>query len=87
MRFAVSNYYKYELVSATSEIEAVTKFMGRYDLVRLNDEQLKHDSTVVLAMCVAYTNETEKLLELLSIDVDRVLFMDVYNGTSFYSID
>ncbi|MEZ8618258.1 hypothetical protein AB6D33_20620 [Vibrio splendidus] len=85
MIFAVSNYYRYELVNADCETEAVALFTEREDLTRISNEDLECDSTVVLAMCVAYTDEVKRILESLEIDIDRVLLMNEFSKTSFYS--
>lgn len=84
--FAVSNYYRYELVDAESSLEAALLFTGKRLLKLLGSEELNHDSTVIAAMCLKYTEEVELLFELLDLDIDRVLFMDVFDATNFYCL-
>lgn len=84
--FAVSNYYKYELVDAESSLEAALLFTGKSSLKLLSSEDLNRESTVIAAMCVPYTGEIKSLLELMTLDLDRVLLMEAYKLTEFYSI-
>ena len=85
MIFAVSNYYRYELVEADNEAEAALLFSGRANLVKLRPEQV--DDAVIVAMCCKYDGEIEAILERCQIDLDKVLLMDSYEHTSFYSTD
>lgn len=84
MIFAVSNYYRYELVEANSEEEAVLLFSGKTGLVKLKPELA--DDAVIVAMCCKYDGRVETIFEQCKQDVDRVLLMDALPLTSFYSI-
>ena len=86
--FAVSNYYKYELVDAESSLEAALLFTGHRSLKLLNSEETNRESTVIASMCLRYTKEAELLFESLDldIDIDRVSFMDAFDATDFYSL-
>ncbi|HDY8038877.1 TPA: hypothetical protein ACGUOS_003756 [Vibrio vulnificus] len=86
MIFAVSNYYRYELVDAESSLEAALLFTGKDSLKLLGSEALNRDSTVIAAMCLKYTREVELLFESLSIDIDRIILMDVFDATDFYCL-
>ncbi|MEZ8986391.1 hypothetical protein OAI_08300 [Vibrio cyclitrophicus FF160] len=84
--FAVSNYYKYELVDAESSLEAALLFTGKRPLKLLSSEELNDESAVIVAMCLRYTEEVELLFESLDLDIDRVLFMGEFDATDFYSL-
>ncbi|CAK2412280.1 conserved hypothetical protein [Vibrio crassostreae] len=84
--FAVSNYYRYELVNAESSLEAALLFTGKRSLKFLGSEEINHDSIVIAAMCLKYTEEVELLFESFDIDIDRVLFMDSFDATDFYCL-
>ncbi|PMO34295.1 hypothetical protein BCT12_14460 [Vibrio breoganii] len=84
MVFAVSDYYKYHLIEASSPDEAVCSFTGKSNLVLLSNERLNDPRTVVAVMCCKYEGYIEGFFESLEYDVDRVLIMNRYNGTWFY---
>ncbi|QIA62088.1 hypothetical protein GT360_00290 [Vibrio astriarenae] len=86
MLFSVSDYFSYQLVEASSHDEAVKLFTGKSNLVLLTDEQLNDDTTVVVAMCCVYQGNIEARLESCSIDIDRVLLMDSFACTRFYTL-
>ncbi|EJA3295921.1 TPA: hypothetical protein RQK93_004006 [Vibrio vulnificus] len=83
--FAVSNYYRYELVVADSEEEAVQRFTNGERLKKLEPEQV--DDAVIAAMCCRYDGEVQEILEGCRIDIDRVLLMDIMPCTNFYTFD
>ncbi len=83
--FALSDYYRYELVVAASEEEAVQLFTNGERLKKLKPEQV--DDAVIAAMCCKYEGEVQAILEGCRIDIDRVLFMDIMPCTNFYALD
>ena len=85
MIFAVSDYYRYQLIESSSPDEAVCSFMGQSNLVLLQDEQLNDPTTVVAVMCCRYEGYIEGFFENFEYDVDRVLMMNRFRGTSFYA--
>lgn len=82
--YCVSNWQSYLIVRANSPIEALHQtYQKSY---RFIENSNVHHGTVVHAMCCEYKGYAETVLENLSSDIDRVLFLDAYTNTLRYQV-
>jgi len=72
-------------VEAESCFDAARQFTGKTNLIKLSLNQV--DDAVIAAMCCRHEGQIEMMFERCQIDLDRVLLVDSYEHTSFYSTD
>lgn len=83
--YCISNWHSYFLVEASSPFEAIaSKYNGTY---RYIGDEILSDDTVVSVMCCEYKGYVESCLEALTLDVDRVLWMDAYPETWRFQVN
>ncbi|WP_081455037.1 hypothetical protein [Vibrio caribbeanicus] len=83
--YCISNWHSYFLVEASSPLEAIaSKYNGTY---RYIGDEILSDDTVVSVMCCEYKGYVESCLESLTLDVDRVLWMDAYPETLRFQVN
>ena len=77
--YCVTNWRNCSLVNAKSAIEAIHSIYGRH--YQLLDNQVITQDCVVHVMCCEYQGYVEAILEHMYSDIDRVLWLDMYQNT------
>ncbi|NVD07897.1 hypothetical protein FCU94_13480 [Vibrio sp. JPW-9-11-11] len=82
--FSVTDWKSYYLVKANSADEAVKNTYSK-TFTRIDNSTLT-DETVVHAMCCEYQAGVETILESMTQNIDRVLWLDAYPDTLRYQV-
>ncbi|MEX0335911.1 hypothetical protein [Vibrio tubiashii] len=77
--YCVTNWRDYSLITAKSPMAAIQSLYGRH-YQRLDNQTLTQDC-VVHVMCCEYHGYVESNLERMHRDIDRVLWLDMYQNT------
>ena len=77
--YCVTNWRDYSLITAKSPMAAIQSLYGRH--YELLDNQTLTQDCVVHVMCCEYQGYVESILERMYRDIDRVLWLDMYQDT------